>query len=89
MAESYEVAIRVISQKGTCATRHKIGDEWVIKDYKAPEGICLFAFNALLPFAWVLAFGGSFPWESDPDTATVVCPDPDNPVVFELRRLRK
>ena len=43
MAESYEVVLRVISQKGTCATRHKIGDEWVIKDYKAPEGICLFA----------------------------------------------
>jgi uncharacterized repeat protein (TIGR04076 family) len=34
-------------------------------------------------------FGGSFPWEKDPDVTTVACPDPDNPVVFELRRLRQ
>ena len=89
MAESYDVAIKVISQKGTCEAEHKVGDEWVIKNYKAPEGICLFAFNALLPFAWVLAFDGSFPWETDHDITTVACPDAENPVVCELRRLRK
>lgn len=38
-------------------------------------------------FAEVLQFGGSFPWEHDPNKATVVCPDPANPVVFELRRV--
>ena len=88
MAERYDVAIKVISQKGTCHAEHKVGDEWVFKD-KTPEGICLGAFSSLYPSVRVLMFGGSFPWASDPDVATEACPDPKNPVVFEVRRLRK
>lgn len=89
MAETHEVAVKVVFQKGTCAIQHKVGDEWVIKDGKTPPGICLAAFNALFPGAWVLMFGGSFPWETNPDITTAACPDAANPVVFELRRLRK
>jgi len=88
MAETYDVVVRVISQKGTCAAEHKVGDQWVI-ERKTPAGICLSAFNNLLPNARVLRFGGSFPWEDDPDKTTVACPDAANPVVFELRRVRK
>ena len=88
MAEMYEVAVRVVSQKGTCALEHKVGDEWIIKG-KTPEGICFSAFNSIFPSAQVLMFGGAFPWETDPDVTTVACPDAENPVVFELRRLRK
>jgi uncharacterized repeat protein (TIGR04076 family) len=32
----------------------------------------------------VLQYGGSFPWEK-PGRAVVACPDPSNPVIFELR----
>jgi len=88
MAEMYEVAVKVVSQKGTCGAEHKVGDKWVIRG-KTPEGICLAAFSALFPGAWVLMFGGAFPWETDSDVSTVACPDAANPVVFELRRLRK
>jgi len=88
MAEGCDVAVRVISQKGTCTAEHKVGDEWVIGE-KTPEGLCFGAFNALLPYATVLMFDGSFPWETDPDVTTAACPDAENPVVFELRRLRK
>lgn len=86
MAESYDVLVRVISQKGTCVQEHKVGEEWVI-GRKTPGGICLSAFNSLFPNARTLMFGGSFPWATDPDVATVACPDAKNPVVFELRRL--
>ncbi len=88
MAETYEVRVRVISQNGTCAAGHKVGDEWVISG-KTPAGICISAFHALLPNARTLRFGGSFPWESDPDVSTIACPDASNPVVFELRRVKK
>ena len=88
MAERYEVLVRVISQKGTCANEHKVGDQWVIKT-KTPEGICLSAYEALHSAIRVLRFGGIFPWEADPDVTTAACPDAKNPVVFELRRLRK
>ena len=88
MAEMYDVACKVISQKGTCDAKHKVGDEWIIK-HEIPQGICISAFGPLYPDARVLMFGGSFPWSSDPDVTTVACPDAENPVVFELRRLRK
>ena len=88
MAERYKVSIKVISKKGTCADEHKAGDQWVV-DEKTPEGLCLSAFNTLLPSLQVLTYGGVFPWEDDPDVATVACPDAANSVVFELRRLRE
>ena len=88
MAETYDVVAKVVSQKGTCGAEHKVGDQWVIGS-KTTEGICLSAFNSLSPSLRVLRFGGSFPWSSDPDVATAACPDAQNPVVFELRRVRK
>ncbi|MFC2036023.1 TIGR04076 family protein [Chloroflexota bacterium] len=88
MVGAYDVEVKVISQKGTCAAEHKVGDQWVIGN-KTPEGICLSAFNTLYPNLRVLKFGGSFPWSTDPDIATAACPDAQNPIVFELKRLRK
>ncbi|MDY6917204.1 MAG: TIGR04076 family protein [Chloroflexota bacterium] len=79
------VVARVIQQKGTCEAGHKVGDEFVIGQ-KTPAGMCSWAFFALFPFAEVLEFGGSFPWEEDPDKAVAQCPDAANPVVFEVRR---
>ena len=80
-----DIIAKVISQKGTCAAGHKAGDNFTIGQ-KTPPGLCSWAFNSLFPFAEALQFGGSFPWEKDPDKATVACPDPENPVVWELRR---
>jgi uncharacterized repeat protein (TIGR04076 family) len=80
-----EVIARVISQKGTCAAGHKVGDEFVVGE-KTPPKLCAWAFYSLFPFASVLQFGGSFPWDKDPNKTSVTCPDPANPVVFELRR---
>jgi uncharacterized repeat protein (TIGR04076 family) len=80
-----DVIAKVISQKGICEAGHRVGDEFVIGE-KTPPGLCSWAFHTLFPFAEVLRFGGSFPWEEDPNKATVACPDPANPVIFELRR---
>jgi uncharacterized repeat protein (TIGR04076 family) len=85
MAKQYKVVARVMSQKGSCALGHKVGDEFVIGDY-TPHGMCAWAFYLVFPFVSVLQFGGTFPWEKDPDKAVVACPDSTNPVVFELRR---
>ena len=80
-----DVIAKVISQEGTCAAQHKVGDEFVIGE-QTPPNLCSWAFYSLFPFAQVLQFGGSFPWEQDGNKTTVACPDPTNPVVFELRR---
>jgi uncharacterized repeat protein (TIGR04076 family) len=81
----HQIIAKVISQKGTCEAGHKVGDEFIIGQ-STPAGMCSWAFQTIFPFAEVLQFGGSFPWEKDLDKATVACPDPDNPVVFELRQ---
>ncbi len=83
-----EIIARVISQKGTCAAGHKLGDEFTVGQ-NTPAGFCSWAYFTVFPFAEVLEFGGAFPWETDPDRTTVACPDPGNPVVFELRRISK
>ena len=80
-----QIRATVISQKGTCVACHKVGDEFIISDI-CPPHLCAWAFYTLFPFAQVLMCSGSFPWESDPDKATVACPDPASPVVFELSR---
>ena len=80
-----DVIAKVISQEGTCTAGHRVGDEFVIGQ-KTPSDLCSWAFYTLFPFAQVLQFDGSFPWEEDQTKATVACPDSANPVVFELRR---
>jgi len=32
MAKQYKVVARVVSQKGTCAAGHKVGDEFAVGD---------------------------------------------------------
>jgi uncharacterized repeat protein (TIGR04076 family) len=80
-----DIVARVESARGTCEAGHRLGDEFVIGE-TTPQGLCSWAFHTLFPFAEVLRYGGSFPWETDQDTATVACPDAANPVVFVLRR---
>ncbi len=86
MAEMHNVVATVISQKGECSAGHKAGDEFVVGQ-TTPEGMCSWAFCALFQFATVLQSGSSFPWESTEDKTTVACPDPENPLTFELRRI--
>ncbi len=88
MASWSKVTAKVISQKGTCEAGHKVGDEFTVGDM-TPAGVCSFAYCAAFPFAVGLQSGGTFPWEKDADTAIVACPDPDNPVLIELRRVRE
>lgn len=86
MVEMYEVIAKVISQQGNCSAKHSVGEEFLIGE-KTPPKMCSWAFYTLFPFVSVLQLGGSFPWEENPDMTTVACPDPANPVVFELKRL--
>jgi uncharacterized repeat protein (TIGR04076 family) len=86
MSEWYKVRAKIVSQQGHCEAGHKVGDEFIIGD-TIPAGMCSWAFYSLFPFAAALQSGGSFPWEKDKDSSIVACPDPSNPVVFELKRL--
>ncbi|OGN87537.1 MAG: hypothetical protein A2Z74_06550 [Chloroflexi bacterium RBG_13_46_9] len=87
MSDWYKVKVKVISQKGHCEAGHKAGDEFVVGD-TTTANMCTWALYTLFPFISALQSGGSFPWEKETDTTTVACPDPTNPVVFELMRIK-
>ena len=89
MAETYDVLIKAVSLTGKCSRGHKVGDEWVIRDNKTPEGLCVSAFQVMIPNARLLMAGGSIPWSPNPEAHPMCCPDPKNNIVFELRRLPK
>jgi uncharacterized repeat protein (TIGR04076 family) len=84
-----ELEIEVVKRTGRCSVDHKVGETFRIRSYKTPEGLCLSAFHALWPVARTLLLGGKHPWDEDPDVSTVACPDPDNPVVFRIKRIKK
>jgi uncharacterized repeat protein (TIGR04076 family) len=87
MPHKVEITITKILEKGKCHYGHEVGDT-----FKWPEDtgkLCPHAFYVLYPAVDVLRFGGAFPWEKeDPDQTSLCCPDPNNPVVFKIRRVK-
>ena len=69
---------------GRCTIGLEPGRTWLVDSPTVPEGMCGWAWAAIMPFLTPLRFGASLPWEDEPGTARVCCPDPDNPVVFRL-----
>jgi len=85
MAQTYKIRIKLLRNDKTCNQGLKPGTEWVY-DKTPPQGLCNFAFSSLFPFIEVLKYGGSFPWEPDPNVCTQCCPDHLVNNVFEIRR---
>ncbi|MHA2224373.1 MAG: TIGR04076 family protein [Candidatus Hodarchaeales archaeon] len=88
MAWYEEISIEIdnILTEGECSNGHKKGDKF---DYKKDRGrICSAAMNVLYPYILGLQSGGSFPWEDDPNSITLCCPDYKNPVVFKITRTK-
>ncbi len=95
MTTPAKVTMEVISLKGTCEAGHRVGQTFdlsgeVILAYSGnPKAICPTLYCAVYPNLRVLRFGGSLPWEKDQDEAHVACPDPLNPLVVKLKRVRE
>ena len=83
------VHAKVISQKGSCALGHKIGDLVEFTESGVQGKICIHALYSMMPAIFAMLFDAQFPWLKDPDIKTHACPDADNPVVFEITRIRE
>jgi uncharacterized repeat protein (TIGR04076 family) len=81
----YKIKIMVESVAGKCPLGNRPGKEVVI-EHTTPAGICLSAFNSLNPAIQVLRYGGSFPWEENPNVAYICCPDHVNRTVYRIER---
>ncbi|MBU7014773.1 MAG: TIGR04076 family protein [Theionarchaea archaeon] len=81
-----EIEVVRILEGGACPFGFKPGDIFQI-DENPPAELCHWAYLVILPFATALRFGGDIPWE-EKGICSVCCPDPKNPVVFEIRRVK-
>lgn len=88
---TYDIKLKVLKQEGHCTAGHKIGDEVLISFEKneIKGKVCLHALYSVLPKVYAMAYGAEFPWLEDPDVSTHACPDAWNPLVYEVRRVRK
>ena len=86
MEGSYKTKVTISSTSGTCARGHKIGDSWIFDD-KTPDGMCLSAFASLLPWDQALRWGGEFSFTKDREAIDIVCPDPNNHIIFKVEKL--
>ncbi|MEO0226123.1 MAG: TIGR04076 family protein [candidate division WOR-3 bacterium] len=87
MKKTYKVRVRIKSIEGKCPMKFKVGQTWLI-DKKTPGGMCQAAFHSIYSALRVFRFGGSHPWDKRRDITYVCCPDPENHVLYELRRIR-
>ncbi|HEX9902813.1 MAG TPA: TIGR04076 family protein [Acidobacteriota bacterium] len=78
------VTAKIISLKGSCW--HKVGDAATFADSGVDGKICIHAMYSMLPKVFAMMYGARFPWLQNPDVAVHACPDPNNPVVFEITR---
>ena len=83
----YKIIARVISVKGECGFNHKPGDEIIFDGETIKGRICMSALYSFLPTVFALRYGAEFPWLEDKNVTTHACPDAQNPVVFEIRRV--
>jgi len=83
------VETKVISQKGTCALGHKVGDVVKFTETGIEGKICIHALYSMLPAVFAMMYDARFSWLEDPDKKTHACPDATNPVVFEITRIRE
>ncbi|MFX0174090.1 MAG: TIGR04076 family protein [Candidatus Hodarchaeota archaeon] len=88
---TYDIKLKVLKQEGHCTAGHKIGDEVFISFEKneIKGKICLHTLYSFLPKVYAMAYGAEYPWLEDPDVSTHACPDAWNPLVYEIRRMKK
>jgi uncharacterized repeat protein (TIGR04076 family) len=87
MARIIEVSVK--SQTGPCAFGHRVGDKIVFDGTSVRGAICHSALMMLLPKVYAMRHGAEFAWAADKDVTSNACPDAENPVVFEIRRMRE
>ena len=87
---AYDIKLKVIKIEGHCGAGHEIGDEILISfDKNEIQGkICLHALYSILPKVYAMAYGAEFPWLENPDVSTHACPDAENPLVYEVKRIK-
>jgi uncharacterized repeat protein (TIGR04076 family) len=78
-----KVRVEVISQQGSCAYKHKVGDEWICGP-TTPCGMCASMYVAIFPTIRALQAGGKFSWGKEDGSVEMCCTDHMNPLWVRL-----
>ena len=87
MLMPFIIEVTVKSQEGECVFGHKVGDRIVFDGKSIKGNICYSALMVILPKVFAMRYGAEFPWAEEDGAISNVCPDPENPVVFEIRQI--
>lgn len=86
----YRIVLTVTDIKGQCAL-HKIGEKINIEFPLSPDkraiDMCPMALVGFFYKCYSMLYGAQFPWHTDPDTFDACCPDYENLVRFEIKRV--
>lgn len=83
-----KVVAKVIAVKSACTIGLKPGDEFELSTHRCGDFCGLFYSN-IARWVTTLQLGGTFPFGDDPDVQVWDCPNAQNRVRVELRRIRE
>ncbi|MDQ7783682.1 MAG: TIGR04076 family protein [Desulfomonilaceae bacterium] len=82
-----KVVAKVIDKKSDCTIGMQIGDEFELSTHRCGDFCGLF-YQQLAGWVKTLQFGGTVPFFPDPDTQVWECPNPNNKVKVEIKRVK-
>lgn len=84
----YKVIATIVEIRGDgkCSYGHKVGDSFEFTQF-TPARLCQFAYDSMRSAVAALLYNGQFPWTNNSDVSFWACPDPERPVIFELKRV--
>lgn len=93
MAVSYpklgnKVIAKIIDKKSDCTIGMQVGDEYELSLHKCGD-FCGYFYHNIANLVAMLQFGGTFPVGDDPDMLVWECPNANNRVKIELRRIKE
>jgi len=78
---------KIIEKQGDCTIGMDIGDEFELSTHKCGE-FCGYFYHNIFGWVQMLQFGGTFPIGEDPDVLVWECPNPNNRLKAEIRRIK-
>ena len=82
-----KVMAKIVDMQSDCTIGMKPGDEFELSVHKCGE-FCGYFYHNIQGWVKTLQFGGVFPVGDDPDVQMWECPNSNNRVQVELRRIK-
>ncbi len=83
---TYRLTVTCKEVKGVCHAGQQVGDAATFDGMDFGGRLCIHALAGMMSKLFAMHQGVNFSWLEDPNVATHVCPDAQNPVLYEIRR---